>query len=72
MKSILTILLFLTPTAVFAHSGHLVEAFGHDHWLGAAAIGAAIALGLWSSLKGSKKSDDEASADQEHEEAQEA
>jgi len=35
-----------------AHPGHLAEAAGHGHWLGAAAIGAAIAIGLWAGLKG--------------------
>ena len=40
--------------AVEANPGHLAEVAGHDHWLGAAAIGAAIALGLWAALKGRK------------------
>jgi hydrogenase/urease accessory protein HupE len=71
MKILLTISLFLLPSAAFAHVGHLGEALGHDHLLGAAAIGAAIALGLWASLKGSKDSDEEV-ADEETEEAQEA
>lgn len=71
MKTLLTISLILLPSAVFADVGHLGEALGHDHWLGAVAIGAAIALGLWASLKGSKKTDDDA-VDQDTEEAQEA
>ena len=48
-----------------AHVGHLGEVAGHGHWLGAAAIGAAIAIGLWQGLKG--KSD--AQGDQEGAEA---
>lgn len=41
--------------AALAHPGHLAEVAGHGHWLGAAAIGAAIALGAWAALKGKKK-----------------
>ena len=37
-----------------AHSGHLIEAAGHDHWLGAAAIGAAILVAGLAALKGRK------------------
>jgi hydrogenase/urease accessory protein HupE len=70
MKTLTTISLILLPSAVSAHVGHLGEALGHDHLLGAAAIGAAIALGLWASLKGTKKTDEEV-ADEDVEEAQE-
>jgi len=38
-----------------AHPGHLVDAAGHDHWVAGAAIGAAIAVGLWGALKGKRK-----------------
>ena len=41
----------LTATAAQAHPGHLAEVAGHGHWLGAAAIGAAIAIGLWQAAK---------------------
>jgi len=41
-------------TGALAHPGHLAEVAGHGHWLGAAAIGAAIAIGLWAGLKGRK------------------
>ena len=47
---LLTALLF--AGAAQAHPGHLAEAAGHGHWLGAAAIGAAIAIGLWAAAKG--------------------
>lgn len=63
-------LLFAMP--VWAHPGHLAEVAGHGHWLGAAAIGAAIALGALAALKGKKKdATDQAQAedDQELEEA---
>lgn len=51
-----------------AHPGHLAEAAGHHHWLGAAALGAAIAIGLWAGLKGRK---DEAAGEAEGDEADE-
>jgi len=43
--------LALAPGAALAHPGHVTEVAGHGHWLGAAAIGAAIAVGLWQALK---------------------
>lgn len=46
-----------------AHPGHLAEVAGHGHWLGAAALGAAIAIGLWAGLKG-RKSDAEDAVDE--------
>ena len=55
--------LFLT--AVFfagsaqAHVGHLGDLAGHDHWVAAGAIGAAIALAGWNILKGKKGKDTE-------------
>lgn len=53
----------LTGTAAQADPGHLAEAAGHDHWLGAAAIGAAIAIGLWAGLKGRKRAEPGEAAD---------
>ncbi|MCA0918941.1 DUF6732 family protein [Pseudooceanicola nanhaiensis] len=58
-----------------AHTGHLAEAAGHDHWLGAAALGAAIAIGLWQALKHRDKkreAAEEAAEDAGEEELQEA
>ena len=45
----------LLPVPAWAHSGH-VEAIagGHDHWVIAAAIAAALAAGAVAALKGSK------------------
>lgn len=66
-------LALLWTSAAFAHPGHLIEVAGHGHWLGAAAIGAAIALGAWAALKGKKSgSDDAEAAEQDDEELQEA
>jgi len=61
----------LAPAAASAHPGHLAEVAGHGHWLGAAAIGAAIAIGLWQALKERprKAEDDEADASEEPQEA---
>ncbi|MEP5154044.1 DUF6732 family protein [Planktotalea sp.] len=74
MKSILTACVFtFLASAAMAHPGHLAEVAGHGHWLGAAALGAAIALGAWAALKGKKKEEGEAEeAELDDEELQEA
>ena len=75
MKSILiSALTLLWANAAVAHTGHLAEVAGHGHWLGAAALGAAIALGAWAALKGKKNEKSEADDDAEldGEELQEA
>lgn len=54
MKHAVLIAALVAAGTAQAHPGHLAEAAGHSHWLGAAAIGAAIALGLWAALKGRK------------------
>ena len=41
----------MAPVAALAHPGHLAEVAGHAHWLGAAAILAAVAVGLRQALK---------------------
>jgi hydrogenase/urease accessory protein HupE len=43
-----------------AHPGHLAGLAGHDHWVAGAAIGAAIAVGVWGALKGRRKTGGEA------------
>ena len=74
MKSIsIACLVTLCGTAAMAHPGHLAEVAGHGHWLGAAALGAAIALGAWAALKGKKKEEGEAEeVELDDEELQEA
>jgi len=75
MKLAMTAIAFLTlaGSAARAHPGHLAEAAGHGHWLGAAAIGAAIAIGLWAAAKGRRNTAAETEAEEEEaEEAQEA
>ena len=75
-RAILTAALLLSAQAASAHPGHLAEVAGHGHWLGAAAIGAAIAIGLWAGLKGRKaqgeEADDAAEADAPDAEPQES
>ena len=54
MRIILTCILTLLAQSSAAHPGHLVEAAGHNHWVAGAAIGIAIAVGLWGALRGDK------------------
>ena len=60
MRIITCLAALLTANAAQAHPGHLAEVAGHGHWLGAAAIGAAIAIGLWKAAKDRKARDPEA------------
>lgn len=55
----------LSGTAAYAHPGHLAEVAGHGHWLGAAALGAAIAIGLWSGLRARKERAEAEEAEEE-------
>lgn len=63
MRFALTILIAMSAGPAMAHIGHLGEVAGHGHWLGAAALGAAIALGLWQGLKGKAQAQGEDDAD---------
>ena len=66
MRIITTLLATLAATAAQAHPGHLTDLAGHNHWLGAGAIGLAIAIGLWKAAKDRKEAGqtaDEASED---------
>lgn len=74
MSRLLILFFALLPATVHAHTGHLAEVAGHGHWLGAAAIGAAIAIGLWAAAKGRKDAEasDMQDAEPEIEDAQEA
>ncbi len=51
MKTLALPLALLAASPAVAHPGHLADAAGHDHWVAGAAIGAAIAVGLWGTLK---------------------
>lgn len=74
MKSIMTLCIALMfAGSAHAHPGHLAEVAGHGHWLGAAALGAAIALGALAALKGKKnENSDVEEADLDDEDLQEA
>ncbi len=62
MRYVLFFVLLGTPA--LAHPGHLAEVAGHGHWLGAAALGAAIAIGLYAGLRGRKGKAEEVSDDE--------
>ena len=51
--------LFLVSIAgpAAAHPGHLAGLAGHDHWIAGAAIGVAVAVGIWGAIKGHRKDD---------------
>lgn len=51
MRIAFAILLTIFAAPATAHVGHLGEVAGHGHWLGAAALGGAIAIGLWQGLR---------------------
>jgi len=75
MKFASLIAALLMANTAHAHTGHLAEVAGHGHWLGAAAIGAAIAIGLWASLKDRERNQDseaDAEAEDDDPELQEA
>lgn len=74
MKFAVLIAALIGASSAHAHPGHLAEVAGHGHWLGAAAIGAAIAIGLWGALKGGKPktTDDQPEVQDEDAEPKEA
>ncbi len=64
-RPLLTLPAILLAAPALAHPGHLAGLAGHDHWVAGAAIGAAIAVGLWGALKGrGRKSEDETPAEE--------
>ncbi len=66
MRLTLPAFLILLGQPALAHPGHLIEVAGHGHWIGAAAIGLAIALGLREALKSRDKSAAKDAADAEN------
>ena len=63
MRVALALLMTIMAGPAAAHIGHLGEVAGHGHWLGAGAIGAAIAIGLWQRLRGRAEAAAEESAE---------
>lgn len=55
MKYLATIFLAASSSAAMAHPGHLGESAGHDHWLAAAALIAALAIGGAAIWRGRRK-----------------
>ncbi|WP_172300201.1 DUF6732 family protein [Pseudoruegeria sp. HB172150] len=64
MKQPIVLVALFAAGPAAAHPGHLAEAAGHNHWIGLAAIGAAIAVAAWAGLK-SRKSKEAAEEDAE-------
>lgn len=52
MMRLLTFVLAVTGGAAQAHTGHIADLAGHDHWVAGAAIGLAILTGIYGALKG--------------------
>ena len=67
MRNLLALILIVFPVGAFAHPGHIVEVAGHNHWIAAGAIGAAVLAALWGKLK-EHQEDGEVEEDQELEE----
>jgi len=65
MKTLMSVILAVLAAPAFAHPTHIIEAAGHSHWLGLAAIAAAAAAALWQAKKGR---DEEVSEEDEPEE----
>ena len=60
MTRCLLFLACLPPAPAWAHFGHVdAMAGGHDHWVIAAALAAALAAGAVAALKGSEEQDSE-------------
>ena len=55
MKPITAFAALMTATPAMAHSGHLSDVAGHDHWVAGIALGIAVGLGLWAALKDKSK-----------------
>lgn len=68
MRAALFLFFCVFAAPVSAHPGHLAEVAGHGHWLGAAALGAAIAIGMLAGLKGRGKAPAEEPEGEEAEE----
>ena len=62
---ILTLVLTMMAGVANAHPGHIVDVAGHGHWVGAAAIGLAILLGLWGKNKDRDAPEDEEEIEEE-------
>lgn len=64
-RSMLAVFVMLSASAAWSHPGHLAGLAGHDHWVAGAAIGLAIALGIFGALKGKTSESETAEAQSE-------
>ena len=62
---ILPALILIESAPAFAHLGHFGDLAGHDHWIAAGALGAAIAVAGWAAWKGDKSKEEKAEAEEE-------
>ncbi len=69
MRGIITLLICFLAGSAAAHPGHLADVAGHGHWVGAAAIGLAILIGLIGKAKGEPKEVTNEETDETTEEA---
>lgn len=58
MKTLISLIALMLAGSAHAHTGHIAEVAGHNHWLAGVAIGAAAAIALWQTLKGKRKSEE--------------
>lgn len=72
MKPLSILLAIIAAGRAAAHPGHLAEAAGHNHWIGLAAIGTAVAVAVWAGLKGRRGDAAEPSDEDRGEAGQEA
>lgn len=47
MRLFVFLICMVMPTSLWAHWGHLADVAGHGHWIGLAALGAAIGTAIW-------------------------
>ncbi len=71
MKAALTLILMAFAGSAAAHTGHIADAAGHDHWIAGAALGLALGLSAWAAIK-SWKDADKQTAEEEAEETKES
>lgn len=63
--------LFLLATPAWSHGGHIGTLGGHDHWVLGVGLGVIAGAAVLGWLKGGKKDEEEAEAEETTEEAEE-